>query len=231
MSVRQSDGLVEFAKAFLKAQTVIGKAVKDSTNPHFKKSYASFESVMEAVEGPLHANGFGIIQRCDNDSSGATVRTMLLHVSGEFMEDSCFVPCARPNDPQALGSAITYARRYGLESIAGVVREDDDAEGAINRQPEPRLTEPPRQPARAPAHNPTTGEVVTVFPNYGKAKGMPIAGASFIDLSYYKNGAIKSLNDPAKARFHDQERALLSAIENELNAAQGHPNKDADVPF
>ncbi|MDQ3266835.1 MAG: hypothetical protein M3Y59_24815, partial [Myxococcota bacterium] len=59
------------------------------------------------------------------------------------------------------------------------------------------------------------------FPNYGRSKGGPIEGASEGDLEYYANGARRSLADPSKARFHDKERALLAAIEAELNRQRG----------
>ena len=55
-----------------------------------------------------------------------------------------------------------------------------------------------------------------VFPNYGRSKGMPVAGASVQDLEFYANGCRRSLADERKARWHDKERALLAAIETEL---------------
>ena len=60
-----------------------------------------------------------------------------------------------------------------------------------------------------------------VFPNYGRSKGAPIAGASMQDLEFYANGARRSLNDPSKSRWHDKERQLLSAIEAEIARQQG----------
>lgn len=80
-----------------------------------------------------------------------------------------------------------------------------------------------------------------VFPGYGNSKGMPIAGADLRTLEFYANGCRKSLGDPAKARWHDKEKALLATIEAEI-AAQGGgapggfneppPHTDADsIPF
>ena len=65
-----------------------------------------------------------------------------------------------------------------------------------------------------------------VFPNYGRSKGMPIAGASMQDLEFYANGARRTLSDPGEARFHDKERALLAAIEAEM-ARQGGSSRGA----
>lgn len=93
-----------------------------------------------------------------------------------------------------------------------------------------------RDPARASGSGP-------VFPPYGKSKGQPIAGASVQDLEYYAKGCERSLADDSKARWHDKERVLLSAINAELakhgrsNAAPtggddfGGPPEDADIPF
>lgn len=86
------------------------------------------------------------------------------------------------------------------------------------------------------------GGVPLTLPNYGRAKGAPIAGASLQDLEYYANGAKRSLNDPSKSRWHDKERALLAAIEAEM-ARQGfgggpplpesgpEAQDDGDIPF
>ena len=66
-----------------------------------------------------------------------------------------------------------------------------------------------------------TGEPGTVFPPYGRSKGMPIAGASIQDLEFYISGSRRSLDDPSKARWHDKERVLLAAMEAELARQQG----------
>ena len=82
----------------------------------------------------------------------------------------------------------------------------------------------------------------TALPNYGRSKGAPIQGASQQDLEFYANGARRSLADPSKARFHDKERALLEAIDQELQRQRGGggggpegeeppPPGDEDAPF
>jgi hypothetical protein len=78
-------------------------------------------------------------------------------------------------------------------------------------------------PAPAPARSSGGGggPLPTAFPNYGRSKGAPIRGASQQDLDYYANGARRSLADPSKARFHDKERALLEAIDQELQRQRG----------
>jgi hypothetical protein len=91
--------------------------------------------------------------------------------------------------------------------------------------------------ARGSASRSTAGGGgVTVFPNYGRSRGQPIAGASMQDLEFYANGARRTLNDPNKARFHDKERALLAAIEAEIarRSTGGDdgppPHQDSEAP-
>ena len=76
----------------------------------------------------------------------------------------------------------------------------------------------PRRAAAPPP--PSGGDSGLVFPPYGRSKGQPVAGASIQDLEYYASGCRRTLNDPAKSRWHDKERALLAAIEAEI-ARQG----------
>jgi len=79
-----------------------------------------------------------------------------------------------------------------------------------------------RRPAAAP------GEPPTVFPPYGRSRGMPIQGASAQDLEFYATGARRTLADPGKARFHDKERALLAAIEAEQARQSGGTPAEAE---
>lgn len=82
---------------------------------------------------------------------------------------------------------------------------------------------------------PSYGSGPTVFPNYGRSKGEPIAGATIDALEYYANGARRTLDDPSKSYFHDKERALLAVIEAELAAREGgggdRPRGPADEPY
>lgn len=123
------------AAALATAQAEMGKALKDSKNPHFKSSYADLGSVMGACMAALNSNGIAVVQPIrEGEMSSRYVVTQFLHTSGEVLE--CPVPLIlSKNDMQGLGSAITYARRYGLMSLAGVAPEDDDGNGAVNGGP------------------------------------------------------------------------------------------------
>lgn len=121
------------AKALLAAQKEMGHAVKDSKNPFFKSNYADLNSVLDASKDVLNKHGITILQPHASNEGNEYVETVLLHESGEWLASTTKIEVAKQNDPQALGSAITYARRYGLSSMLGMGAEDDDAEGAMAR--------------------------------------------------------------------------------------------------
>jgi ERF superfamily protein len=125
--MNKSESIINLSKALLKAQKVMGGAVKDSKNPFFKSTYSDYGSVLEVVKGPLNENGILVLQPHVNDPGQPYVETILIHAeSGEFLSSCTPVVCAKANDPQAMGSAITYARRYGLQSLLSIPSEDDD---------------------------------------------------------------------------------------------------------
>jgi hypothetical protein len=121
----------KIAVALIKAQSQMGNASKDATNPFFKSKYADLNSIREACLPILNANGIAVIQPIVYDSGKSFVKTILLHESGQTIEGMTEVVCAKQNDPQAYGSALTYARRYGLQSIVNIGAEDDDANKAM----------------------------------------------------------------------------------------------------
>jgi len=124
-----SPSIQNIAPAILKAQKEIGSAVKGSSNPFFKSKYADLGAVMEACKEAFNKNGISVLQPIETSDNGITyVDTILLHESGEYIKSSMKIAVKADNDPQAQGSAVSYARRYSLQSIAFIPAEDDDAE-------------------------------------------------------------------------------------------------------
>lgn len=116
--------------AYVSAFAAIGVALKDAHNPHFKKNYADLNSVVDAIKPALSDNGLAFIQTPRPNADGAEIATTLIHASGETLDlGSTFVP-ANKKDAQGFGSAMTYARRYGLQTAFGVPAEDDDGNAA-----------------------------------------------------------------------------------------------------
>lgn len=154
----------EFAKALVKALSQVKPAVKDAENPHFRSKYANLESVIEAVRKPLTDNGLAFVQEvCPG--RGACVQTILIHESGEIY---AFRPIDIPvskADAQGYGSALTYAKRYSLQTALGVPTSDDDGNDAAKNPPRadkrpndyqhdnqyvPQHATPVKVPAKAP---------------------------------------------------------------------------------
>lgn len=117
----------ELATAFCNAQKDMAAVAKSAENPFFKSKYADLESVIDAVKEVLNNNGISFMQHPVFDEGRIGVKTVLLHVSGQREESLLLLPLAK-QDPQAAGAAITYARRYALQSICGLPAVDDDGE-------------------------------------------------------------------------------------------------------
>ena len=139
------------ATALAKAQTNMGKALKQANNPHFRSKYADLGNVMDACLPALNEAGIALIQPTGEDEHGRYVETILIHgESGESL--SCRVPLiVSKNDMQGYGSAVTYARRYGLMAMAGIAPEDDDGHAASKAPPkqEQRQQKPQEPDAEA----------------------------------------------------------------------------------
>lgn len=138
--MKSSEETNELALALCLAQGQMGGAVKDSSNPFFKSSYADLTSVIKAIKQPFADNGLSYTQFPVSSDIGVGVATRLMHVSGQWVESEFVLPIVK-QDPQAAGSAITYARRYALQSIAGIPTADDDAESAMLRSEQTKTQE------------------------------------------------------------------------------------------
>ena len=112
-------------KALIKAQQSMESVKKDSLNPHFKNRYASLEAVIDATSRVFQKHGFAVMQPSGRDELGVFVETRLLHESGDAFFSKVYLVLSK-QDMQGLGSAITYARRYGLLGMACLAPEDDD---------------------------------------------------------------------------------------------------------
>lgn len=124
--------VTKIAPALLAAQKLIFAATKDASNPFFKSSYADLNSVIVACKEALNNNGISVLQPIYSDENGEYLETILLHESGEFMASKMKLVLSK-NDMQAYGSAVSYARRYSLQSMVFMGAQDDDGEKAVSR--------------------------------------------------------------------------------------------------
>lgn len=209
----ESPTLGKLAEALAKAQGAMNPAKKDSTNPHFKSQYADLASCWAAIREPLAANGLALIQRVSTDNSGVTVESLLVHVSGEYVRNNCWMPVAQKT-PIAYGSAITYARRYSLSALTGLSAEDDDGSAASSPAPQRQVTgmkqvPPPPKAEESPASD------MPIVPS-GKYRGKPLPTVPTEAVTQMREQAMAALADEAKTQFHAAARQWLQQVELEL---------------
>lgn len=150
--MKTSEQIDAIAAAFVKAQAEIATVKKDKKADagRFGYTYASLAAVVESIAAALGKHGLCYIQTIAQDDDSCTITTRLLHCEGQWFEGNCRMP-VNGGGAQAVGSAITYGRRYGLTALLGIVTDDDDDDGA-----EANRHAPPAPPSRAKAGEPPT---------------------------------------------------------------------------
>jgi hypothetical protein len=148
--MKRSETISELAKALVKFNSEVSKIAKDAANPFFKNNYATLDNIIDEVRPVLYKNGLSLMQFPSGDESGlVSVSTFLMHESGEWMESEPLTMKPIKNDPQAIGSCITYARRYSLQAFLNLnTGEDDDGNGASHNNPpkqQPKQQRPPKE--------------------------------------------------------------------------------------
>lgn len=181
--------------ALAAAQAEMGPALKDSVNPAFKSKYADLASVMAACLPALNAHGIAVIQPPYQDETGQRfVKTVFVHgETGETAE--CAVPLiVAKNDMQGYGSAVTYARRYGLMSMAGIAPEDDDGNAAAKAAP---MAEQRQEQPRGPS------AMDVACDSLGNAENLDQLAAIWKDLPRSVQGEARVIaaKDKAKSRL------------------------------
>ncbi len=141
--------IAELAKALCKAQGEMKNAPKDAVNPFFKSHYADLASCWDALRPVLSKHGLSVTQYTLAKAEGTELVTLLLHTSGEWVRGTYPINPKDPS-PQALGSALTFGKRYALQAITGLASEDDDGNAAQEqyRQPHAKQSNAPLIEAR-----------------------------------------------------------------------------------
>lgn len=136
LTAYSSQKMTELAKAMLRVQQTLVPVTKDAENSFIKSKYATLNAVMNSCRDVLLANGIWVSQFPVPVESGCLgLATKLIHAESGEWQASCMVMPLPKADPQGYGSALTYARRYALATLVGLVTEvDDDAEGAMGRE-------------------------------------------------------------------------------------------------
>jgi hypothetical protein len=196
----QSEAIGKVTAALLDAKTRFKPAVKDAENPHFNSRFVSLAGVHDAVDEALLGSKLLLTQQTDFLPVDAGVVSLLftriIHESGEWL-GSRYVLRPVKDDPQGMGSALTFARRYAAMALLGIAPEDDDGTAASTRRDEPpdepRLAQPAQLRARiaalGKAKQKTLDEVAADFAMW--STGTTIAAADVELLAKY----INAIND------------------------------------
>ena len=137
------------------AQSQMKTPHKDATNPHFRNRYASLKSCIKAIKPALNNNGFALIQAAGKDEQGHYIQTTFEHTSGGLFTSKFYLEPEKKG-MQGLGSAATYAKRYGLLGLAGIEPDedaDDDGNAADEKQAAPKPKPQPKKPNPEAAHD------------------------------------------------------------------------------
>ena len=138
--MERSESIKELSKALVEFHKKVGKVIKDAKGYNYR--YATLSNILDVIQDPLNECGLSVIQL---PMAEFELETMLTHVSGEYIV-SRYLMRPTQNNPQGIGSCITYQRRYAIGAILGLnIDEDDDAAAACGytsaqtkQQPQPK---------------------------------------------------------------------------------------------
>lgn len=149
--MNKSDDISKLALALCLAQPAIKVALMDSINPFFKSKYADLGAVWDAVKPALKEQGLAVSQFPDHIGQEPALTTMLIHASGQWISGTYpLMVTDKEHTPQGYGSALTYARRYGLSAVLGVIADTDDDGNAASGRQKPQGDKHPSAPVYAP---------------------------------------------------------------------------------
>lgn len=208
-----------------KALAAIEGAQKNATNPHHNKSYADLGAVIAAL-GPIKEFGLWFRQQIKPDPDGARIETFYIHENGDEMSaGETFIPAGK-RDPQGFGSALTYCRRYALQTAFGIAPEDDDGEAAMrgsNRRGQQQARNDDRPRERTNQRQNT--RQAEGMPDHALAKLQTLVQATQTNLTaMLEHYRVKSLNLLSEQQYADAVERLeadLARISREQSNQRG----------
>jgi hypothetical protein len=147
----KSDSIAKIAAALVAFSAEVKSITHDAENPHFRSQYTSLDHMIDETKPILAKHGLSVMQFPGGDGDRITVRTMVIHNSGEWIESEPLILKPTKLDPQGAGSAITYARRYSYAAALSLSLGDDDDGNSVSQQPAQRT---PQNQSRASTHAP-----------------------------------------------------------------------------
>jgi hypothetical protein len=156
--MEKSETITKLSAALVKFSGKMTKVGKDAVNPHFRNKYASLSNIIEGTQGALAECGLAIIQLPAGEHQ---LTTILMHETGEYISETYTMRPSK-NDPQGLGSAITYQRRYALGAILNLNIDEDDDGNEASKSPAKPLAKKPIQVDERPWLTESSDKFTTV---------------------------------------------------------------------
>jgi len=208
-----SESIANLAAGLAKFNGEVSRISKDAANPFFKNKYATLDTIIDEVRPILTKHGLSIMQFPSGDGENITLKTILIHESGEWIESENLTIKPVKNDPQAVGSAVTYARRYSLAAFLSLnTGEDDDGYRATYGDKK----ESPREPKQKVINEKPLDNFITQK-QVGQIKvlseqlvGLGVAKKDSVNLVKLQIGEFKELTD---LNFDRAERAIKALEE------------------
>lgn len=224
--MKQSESIATLAAAFAKAQAAMEGAKKDAVNPFFKSKYADLGEVWRVVKEAFAPHGLSVIQLPETGDDGTvTLTTTLLHESGEWLSGTMPVRVAK-DDPQGVGSGLTYARRYALAALCGVVADaDDDGEVAMDRNgAKPQAPAPTPAPAPAPQKAPSQVAIEAEqrrLLKFLQEKGVTVTAADLVNTTGKLRAEVSGGRAATLADLdHDQTQTVIARLREQWGSEE-----------
>lgn len=212
----------KLADALSKAQAEIKNAAKDKDNPFFKSTYADLASVWDACREPLSKNGLSVTQPLSFEGGEIILTTLLLHSSGEWISSQVPVmPVKR--DPQSIGSAITYMRRFSLSSVVGVAPSEKPTEDDVDDSDDDGNAASGRKIIIPPQKNPTPTQLKQLFAMATEA-GYSTERLKELLMQDYDIEASKDLT-------MDQYQEVVMVLKATIQAKKIQPKDESEMPW
>lgn len=206
----RSESVKEIASALTNFQGKMTAVKKDAINPFYESKYATLDTIWETIRKPLSENGLSVAQTMNYLEGKSVLETTLYHTSGEWISGTQLVNPVK-DDPQALGSAISYARRYSLSAILGLVSDDDDAESAT---PKKTPISPPVETSKpTESGGITEAQIKKIYATAREKELSPEEAKAYIKKTFNKD----STKELTKA-----EASTMIEFLNEIKPGEGH---------
>lgn len=204
----QTEQIEKLVMALAKAQSEIEGAAKTGENPHFKSRYADLASVRSAMSAPFAKYEIATYQRCCSVEGELRLVTRIMH-KDQWIEDDGIPLLMVKHDMQGLGSAMTYARRYGLMAAAGIAPEDDDGNKAVGDGPSMPIKSVKRGTARADT-GPAEAKAKEIAADISKAESVEELGQIWLNNQTH----IRAMPNDIRERLVQQKDELKTAFDN-----------------